>query len=141
MWGIMISLALHPSQDPARAAEKKNKKKYAPPAFPPPWDYALSTGLKITSEMISSLYPFKITSAPTPNCSTFVPQPTTSSTSAFSNLLVLTLITLTPLLSLTSSCAPTQHFAISFFAISAPPGTPAEILPPNHHGFWTRSNE
>lgn len=36
MWGIMISLALYPSQDPARAAEKINKKKDAPPASPHP---------------------------------------------------------------------------------------------------------
>ena len=86
-------------------------------------------------------YPIKTTSAPTPNFSTFVPLPTSSSTSSLSNLLLLTLITLTPLVSFTSSCAPTQHFAINLFAISTPPGTPADILPPNHHGFWTRSKE
>lgn len=125
--GIIIS-RFAPLDHSTHSRKKKRKIRPSPPALTL---RPIDRTKELQTEVISSLYPFKITSAPTPNFST----------SAFSNLLVLTLITLTPLLSLTSSCAPTQHFAINFFAISTPPGTPAEILPPNHHGFWTRSNE
>jgi len=90
-------------------------------------------------------YAFKTISAPTPKfaTSTFPPlsRRNISRTSSMLYFLVFVDITLTPLLSLSSSCALIQHLAISFCAISTPPGRPAAILPPIHHGLLTRSKE
>lgn len=88
---------------------------------------------------------FSITSAPTPRFTTSTLFPfSCRSISLASSLLyfrVFTDITLSPLLSLSSSCALIQHFAIRFCAISTPPGTPVAMLPPNHQGFCTREKE
>ena len=81
-----------------------------------------------------------------PQSSTAIPVPPwpfaiISRTSAALYFLVTTFFTDSPLFSLSSSCALIQHLAIRFRAISTPPGRPALTLPPNHHGFSTRSKE
>lgn len=46
-----------------------------------------------------------------------------------------------PRLSLSASCAEIQARAYRLRAISRPPGDPADMLPPSHHGLSTQSKE
>ena len=87
---------------------------------------------------------FSFSSSPQSSTATPVPPlplAIISRTSAALYFLVTTFFTDSPLFSLSSSCALIQHLAIRFCAISTPPGSPALTLPPNHHGFSTRSKE